>query len=94
MAKKGTVLIVDDEEIMRDVLETILSSAGYKVDLAKTGEEALEAFSRARIPGGEDGPLSYFVAKAQDRVALPESRPLRLVRELTDEGHARHIEKF
>lgn len=46
MAKKGSVLIVDDEEIMRDVLETILSGAGYKADLAKTGEEALEIYSR------------------------------------------------
>jgi DNA-binding NtrC family response regulator len=46
MAKKGSVLVVDDEEIMRDVLETILSGAGYKVDLAKTGEEALEAYGR------------------------------------------------
>lgn len=46
MAKKGSVLIVDDEEIMRDVLETILSGAGYKVDLAKTGEEALEIYGR------------------------------------------------
>jgi DNA-binding NtrC family response regulator len=45
MAKKGSVLICDDEEIMRDVLETILSSAGYKVELAKTGEEAIEAYS-------------------------------------------------
>ena len=44
MAKKGTVLVCDDEEIMRDVLETILSGAGYKVDLAKTGEEAIEAY--------------------------------------------------
>ena len=44
MAKKGSILICDDEEIMRDVLETILSGAGYKVDLAKTGEEALEAY--------------------------------------------------
>jgi DNA-binding NtrC family response regulator len=44
MAKKGSILVVDDEEIMRDVLETILSGAGYKVDLAKTGEEALEAY--------------------------------------------------
>jgi DNA-binding NtrC family response regulator len=43
MAKKGSVLVCDDEEIMRDVLETILSGAGYKVDLAKTGEEAVEA---------------------------------------------------
>ncbi len=44
MAKKGSILVCDDEEIMRDVLETILTSAGYKVDLAKTGEEAVEAY--------------------------------------------------
>ena len=44
MAKKGSVLVCDDEEIMRDVLGTILATAGYKVDLAKTGEEALEAY--------------------------------------------------
>lgn len=60
----------------------------------KRREEALEAFSRARVPGVEDGPLAYFTAKVQDAVALPESRPLRLVRELTEEGHARLIEKF
>jgi DNA-binding NtrC family response regulator len=46
MARKDSVLIVDDEEIMRDVLETLLSSAGYKVELAKTGEEALEAYGK------------------------------------------------
>ena len=45
MSKKGSILICDDEEIMRDVLETILSSAGYKVELAKTGEEAVEKYS-------------------------------------------------
>ena len=45
MAKKGSILICDDEEIMRDVLETILSGAGYRVDLAKTGEEAIDMYS-------------------------------------------------
>ncbi|MBV9240917.1 MAG: sigma-54-dependent Fis family transcriptional regulator [Acidobacteria bacterium] len=45
MAKKGSILICDDEEIMRDVLETILSGAGYKVDIAKTGEEAVESYT-------------------------------------------------
>ena len=40
------MLVVDDEEIMRDVLETLLSAAGYRVDLAKTGEEGLEAYER------------------------------------------------
>src|SRR6266536_3618917 len=46
MARKGSVLVVDDAEIMRDVLETVLSSEGYRVDLAKTGEEGLEADGR------------------------------------------------
>ena len=44
MAKKGSILVCDDEEIMRDVLETILADAGYKVDLAKTGEEVVQAY--------------------------------------------------
>src|SRR6185295_1095440 len=45
-SKKGSVLVVDDEEIMREVLETLLSNEGYRVDLAKTGEEGLEAYGR------------------------------------------------
>src|SRR5687767_2521847 len=45
-ARKGSVLVVDDEEIMREVLETLLSAEGYRVDLAKTGEEGLEAYGR------------------------------------------------
>ena len=40
------MLVVDDEEIMRDVLETLLSAEGYRVDLAKTGEEGLEIYGR------------------------------------------------
>src|SRR2546423_8597239 len=46
MARKGSVLVVDDEEIMRDVLETVLSADGYRVDLAKTGEEGLDAYTK------------------------------------------------
>src|ERR671928_706463 len=45
-SRKGSVLVVDDEEIMREVLETLLPSEGYRVDLAKTGEEGLEAYGR------------------------------------------------
>ena len=46
MARKGSVLVVDDEEIMRDVLETLLSAEGYRVDLAKTGEEGLDTYTK------------------------------------------------
>ena len=53
MAKKGSILICDDEEIMRDVLETILSGAGYKVDLAKNKKASyMERYGR---PGSEKG---------------------------------------
>ncbi|HEV2837145.1 MAG TPA: sigma-54 dependent transcriptional regulator [Pyrinomonadaceae bacterium] len=45
-SRKGSVLVVDDEEIMREVLETLLTAEGYRVDLAKTGEEGLEAYGR------------------------------------------------
>src|SRR5687767_14764262 len=46
LAKRGSVLVVDDEEIMREVLETLLATEGHRVDLAKTGEEGLEAYGR------------------------------------------------
>src|SRR5436853_2617254 len=45
-SRKGSVLVVDDEEIMREVLETLLTNEGYRVDLAKTGEEGLDAYGR------------------------------------------------
>ena len=35
------VLIVDDEEVLRDVLETVLRREGFDVLLAASGEEAL-----------------------------------------------------
>jgi DNA-binding NtrC family response regulator len=45
MAKKGSILVVDDEEVMRDVLENLLSSEGYRVELAKTGEEGVAKYA-------------------------------------------------
>ena len=35
------ILIVDDEEVLRDVLETVLRREGFDVALAASGEEAL-----------------------------------------------------
>ena len=42
MNQKSTVLIVDDQEAMRDALEGILSNQGYKLAFATNGQEALE----------------------------------------------------
>ena len=40
--KQGSILVVDDEEIMREILETLLMRAGYDVRLAASGAEGLE----------------------------------------------------
>jgi two-component system KDP operon response regulator KdpE len=39
---EGRVLVVDDEPQIRRIMRTTLTGAGYEVDDAKTGEEALE----------------------------------------------------
>jgi DNA-binding NtrC family response regulator len=42
MSINERVLVVDDEEIMRDVLSALLTSEGYQVDFAQDGTRALE----------------------------------------------------
>lgn len=46
MAKKGNILVVDDEEVMRDVLYSLLEAEGYQVEIARTGEEGLDKFQQ------------------------------------------------
>jgi two-component system response regulator PilR (NtrC family) len=47
MRRKGSVLVVDDEEIMREILEALLTRDGYEVQLASNGAEGVE-LARAR----------------------------------------------
>ena len=42
MNANGRVLVVDDEEIIREVLSTLLTAENYSVDLAQNGYQALE----------------------------------------------------
>src|SRR5919108_1530152 len=41
-SRHGTILVVDDEEIMREILETILTREGYEVRVEASGAEGLE----------------------------------------------------
>src|SRR6184192_1133861 len=41
-SRTGMILVVDDEEIMREILETLLTREGYTVRLAASGAEGLE----------------------------------------------------
>jgi putative nucleotidyltransferase with HDIG domain len=46
-----TLLVVDDEEAIRNALRKFLAQQGYEVATAASGEEALEILQRQRITG-------------------------------------------
>ena len=42
------ILFMDDEEVLRNVVGSMLKTLGYEVDFAKDGEEAIEFFGKAK----------------------------------------------
>jgi two-component system response regulator PilR (NtrC family) len=46
-----SILVVDDEEVMRDVLGSLLTQAGYEVALASNGSEGLALASKGTFAG-------------------------------------------
>ncbi len=44
------VLVVDDDDSVRNILSRFLTSRGYRVDAAPSGRAALETLARARFP--------------------------------------------
>lgn len=45
---KGTILVVDDEELIRETLTEILKNAGYQILTGENGVEALEVYKKHR----------------------------------------------
>ena len=58
-ARPATVLVVDDEDIIRSLMKRTLEEAGYEVLLARNGREALDSLARHR--GAVDLVLSDLV---------------------------------
>ena len=50
MKRPKTVLIVDDENVVRDVLAEAFERAGYTVRSSQSGEEALQLLEEESIP--------------------------------------------
>ena len=48
---RGRILIMDDEEMIRKMLGSMLSTAGYNVELTSNGEDAIERYAKARESG-------------------------------------------
>lgn len=48
---RGKILVMDDEAIVRDLLQKTLSRLGYQAILARDGEEAIDLFIKAKESG-------------------------------------------
>lgn len=70
---RPTVLLVDDEKTIRNLLYTLLESEGYEVLAACSGREALSIFRQA-LP-----PVDLLVTDLE----MPEMTGLELARECT-----------
>ncbi|MCK9296942.1 MAG: ATP-binding protein [Desulfobulbaceae bacterium] len=49
------ILVMDDEEMLRDVTRDILEMVGYRVETACNGEEAIELYAQAQLAGAPFG---------------------------------------
>jgi two-component system NtrC family sensor kinase len=65
----GRILVVDDEDVVVDILQTALSERGFAIDCAATGEQAYQMagsnrydliISDIRMPGSMDGRRLYL----------------------------------
>lgn len=80
-AGSGTFLVMDDEDVMRDAVSSMLISFGYSVIAAKSGDEALDIFRSEKsagrsfagmifdltVPGGMGGKEAVAAIRAVDR---------------------------
>jgi two-component system NtrC family sensor kinase len=66
---QGRILVVDDEYVVADVIETVLSSRGFLVECASNGEEAYRmmdsneydlVISDIKMPGSMDGRRLFY----------------------------------
>jgi len=48
---KGRILVMDDEEMIRGMIDQLLRRLGYEVELSKDGAEAIELYRRAMESG-------------------------------------------
>lgn len=82
MPNKQSILLVDDDELIRDLYSEVLTDANFNVDSAKDGEEGLEMMKK----GGYDVVLLDLIMPELDGVTV-----LRKLREEPPDKPNRHV---
>ncbi|OGE23098.1 MAG: hypothetical protein A3J42_00765 [Candidatus Dadabacteria bacterium RIFCSPHIGHO2_12_FULL_53_21] len=105
LRRKGNVLIIDDEEFIRDIVSECLSSTGHNVMTAESGEQAIELIKKNHFDitfldfsisnkNGLELLREIKMIDPNSTVVIISSRPgEQLPDELTDEGAYNIIKK-
>lgn len=57
----GKILVMDDEEMIRDIAETMLTHLGYSVTTSPTGEETIELYQSSFASGATAPPFKAVI---------------------------------
>ena len=79
---KGKILVMDDEEIIRNVAAKMLNHVGYEVVLAEDGNRAIELYSQA-VQAGQ--PFDAVILDLTVRSGLGGKETLARLREIHPE---------
>jgi two-component system OmpR family response regulator len=98
------VLVVDDDDDIREILYDFLMEEGYQVSLAQNGEQAIATLKREcgllvlldlRLPGIDGEGIIRWVQNAQRTdhqiVVMTAGRPVPLERRLLAEGSVQAV---
>ena len=77
--RKGRILVMDDEEMVRNVAEQMIEALGHEVDCAANGEEALEKFRKAREAGM---PFDIIILDLTVKGGMGGERTIRRIRKI------------
>lgn len=78
-ARKGKVLIMDDEELVRNVAKEMIGVMGHEARCAADGEGAIEMFRKARASGS---PFDVLILDLTVRGGMGGEEAIRIIRDM------------
>ena len=67
------ILVADDSQAIRNIIDKVLTQAGFTVDMANTGKEALEKLMRYKIDAQQKkAPMFEYVDLVVSDIEMPE----------------------
>ena len=103
---KKTIMIIDDEESMRDILNDIITEHGYNVILCKNGADGLQTYNNRQkeidlvitdvmmpIMNGYEFFTQAKKINSQIKVIIMSGYSNKLAQEFIDEGALEFIQK-